>query len=147
MNTFYKMAVSFTTVVALSGCSAGPMGILPPLKNNPAEAATITLIRSDSIIGSTNNYRITLDGENIFSIRYGQYTNFKINDGNYSIGVTCFGGWTPTPKREYVDIVVKQQQDLYLLIAPNFSCAGINIIDEYTAKTLISNSDYVSMEQ
>ena len=140
-----NMIYTLLTILLLSSCS-GPMGALPPLAKN-SKFGTVVVVRSNSVVGSTNNFRLTLNKKNIFSIRAGEYTSFKTEPGELVLGVTCFGGWTPTPKREYTDITVENKQTNYVLISPNASCAGIEEINATQAKNLISKSSFVSMGQ
>ena len=143
-KSFFAFVLMLSILSA--GCASGPIGKLPTISNDKP-SVEVTVIRVSSIVGATNSYKITLNGNDIFGIRSGQYTKFKLNEGEYHIGVKCFGGWTPTWKEDSLKFNVTPNSNSYFLISPNLSCASIKAITETEAQEKIKESKYVSMEQ
>ena len=46
------------------------------------------------------------------------------------IGVKCYGGWTPAPKLDGLEVKLKENDELYFIISPNFTCADIKSISK-----------------
>ena len=142
-----KRIIIIVSLIALNmGCASGPIGHLPTIKA-PHAAGKVTVMRNRNIVGSANSYYITLDGQDIFKIRIGQYTDFKLNAGEYYIGLKCFGGWSPTWKNESLKLKVLPNSEYFFIVSPSGTCAEIEELDEKLAKSIIPNSKYVSMEQ
>ncbi|WP_321403852.1 hypothetical protein [Maridesulfovibrio sp.] len=138
------------SLVALLGClcvfsgcaSSGAIGTLPEIKNVNS-AGEVYVIRESSIVGAAISYVVTVDESDIFEIGSGQYTKFKLNQGRHTIGVKCFGSWTPTIKEESIQVAVKANGSSFLVIAPNARCAGIRQIDSSTGQAEVKSSKYV----
>jgi hypothetical protein len=133
-------------VIVFTGCASGPIDKLPIIADQKLSGEVIVL-RISNIIGATNSYIITLNGKDIFGIRSGQYTTFKLTEGEHYIGIKCFGGWSPTWKEDSVKFTVTRNSNSYFIVSPNLSCAIIKPIVETEAQKIIKNSKYVSMEQ
>ena len=134
------------TMLLSAGCASGPLAKLPTIATNKP-SGEVTVIRISSIVGVTNSYKITLNGNEVFGIRSGQYTKFKLNEGEHYIGVKCFGGWTPTWKEDSLKFNVTPNSNSYFLISPDLSCASIKATTEAEAQEKMKDSKYVSMEQ
>ncbi len=145
-NITRKLFVVLALAIVLTGCASGPIGKLPMIADQKL-AGEVMVIRISNIVGATNSYIITLNGKDIFGIRSGQYTNFKLNKGEHYIGIKCFGGWSPTWKDDSVKFTVTPNSNSYFVVSPNLSCASIKPILEAEAQKIIQNSEYVSMEQ
>lgn len=132
--------------VLIAGCASGLIGKLPTIADEK-RSGEVTVIRISSIVGVTNSYKITLNGTDIFGIRSGHYTKFKINEGEHYIGIKCFGGWSPTWKEDSLKFSVAPNSNAYFLVSPSLSCASIKPITEAEAREKIQNSKYISVEQ
>ena len=125
---------------------SGPIDNLPAIVDEK-RSGEVTVIRIHSALGLANYYIIDLNGTDIFVIRSGQHTKFKLNEGEYYIGVKCFGGWSPGWKEEFLDFSVTPNSSSFFKVAPNFSCAGIESITEEESLIKIENSKYVPMNK
>lgn len=133
----------FLCVLAITGCaSSGAIGTLPDIQD-VSSAGDVYVIRESSIVGAAISYAVTVDGSDIFEIGSGQYTKFKLNQGRHTVGVKCFGGWTPTTKEESIQVAVKANGSSFLVIAPNARCAGIRQVDSSTGQAEVKSSKYV----
>ena len=106
----------------------------------------VTVIRIHSALGLANYYIIDLNGTEIFVIRSGQHTKFKLNEGEHYIGVKCKGGgqgWI----EESLKFNVVPNSSSFFMVSPNLSCAGIESITEEEALIKIENSKYVPMNK
>lgn len=130
------------SVIAITGCASGPIGKLP-IVTDRSRAGEVTLIRTKNMIGITNSYVISLDNNDIFNIRSGQYTKFELSEGEHSIAVKCFGGWSPTWKENSLKFLMKPNNKTYFLISPNMDCAKIVLISENEAQGIIQESEYM----
>lgn len=129
----------------LFGC--GPIDNLPAIVDEK-RSGEVTLIRIHSALGITNYYIIDLNGIEVFVIRSGQHTKFKLNEGEHYIGVKCFGGWSPDWKYEFLNFSVTPNSSFFFKVSPNFSsCAAIESITEEEALIKIENSKYVPMNK
>ena len=146
-----KSLLVLVSAILIAGCASGPLTRLPTIEDEK-RSGEVTVIRISSFIGVAGSYIIILNGAEIFGIRSGQYTKFKLNEGEYEIGVKCsdlmgpicFGG----PRRlDSLKFSATSNSSSYFLVSPNFSCAGIKQITEAEALKRIQNSKYISMEQ
>ncbi len=130
----------------LPACAHGPIGTLPEV-SSPSTAAEVIIVRNKSMFGATNSFKITLDGQEILGIRTGEYTQFMVEPGTHSIGVKCFGGWTPTWKEDKKEFSFKAQTRYYFLVGPvdifEEACAGIEQVAEQEGKERLGGSTYV----
>ena len=134
------------SAIFIVGCASGTIGKLPKIMDEK-RSGEITVIRAKSIVGATNSYIVTLNGADVFAIRSGQYTKFKLSEGEHYIGIKCFGGWTPTWKEDSLKFTVTSKSNTYFLVSPNLSCASIVSIIEGEAHNRMQSSEYISMEQ
>ena len=125
---------------------SGPIDNLPAIEDEK-RSGEVTVIRIHHPFMFAMHYRISLNGTEIFVIRSGQHTKFKLNEGEHYIGVKCFGGWSPGWKHEFLDFSVTPNSSFFFKVAPNFSCAGIESITEEEALIKIENSKYVPMNK
>lgn len=145
-NIMRILFVALLLAIVITGCVSGPIGNLPTIAEEEG-AGEVTVIRISSIVGATNSFKITLNGKEIFGIRSGQYTTFKLNEGKHEIGIKCIGGWAPTWKEETVKLTVSRNSNSYFLVGPGRRCAYIRRITEEEGQERIQKSEYVSMEQ
>jgi hypothetical protein len=141
-----KTLLAALAVGILSGCaSSGRIGELPTIAAD-APSSQLVLIRVSSIIGATNSYYVALDGKDIFSIRSGEYTRFRIPAGEHFIAVKCFGGWSPAWKEISKGFVAVADQTSYFEISPNMTCAEIRQITTDAGKAEVKNITFVDPE-
>ena len=133
-------------VLLLVGCASGPIGRLPIIEDQN-QAADVFVIRDSSFAGSAVSLYIIIDGNDMFAIRIGQYTKFRLVSGEHYIGVKCFGGWSPTWKEDSRRFSVLPQQDAYFIVSPSMSCADIQPISPESGKEWIKKSTYVNMPE
>ena len=132
-------------VLALAGCgTSGLIGQLPNLDEN-ASTAKVVPIRISSLIGAPNTYVVVLDGKDLINIRSGEHAEFLVPTGKHTIGVKCFGGWSPTWKEDTVDFHAKTNEVLYFKISPNLKCAGIQPIESEESQKLLINSKEIEL--
>jgi outer membrane protein assembly factor BamE (lipoprotein component of BamABCDE complex) len=124
----------------------GPIDKLPAIVDEK-RFGEVTVIRIRHPFMFAMKYIISLNGTEIFVIRSGQHTKFKLNEGEHYIGVKCFGGWSPGWKHEFLDFSVTPNSSSFVKVAPNFPCAGIESITEEEALIKIENSKYVPMNK
>jgi len=142
-----RSIILITLISVITGCaSSGRIGALPRVADNES-SSQLVLIRVSSIVGCANSYYVALDGNDIFSIRSGEYTEFPIPIGEHFVSVKCFGGWTPTWKEEAKQFNALPNQTNYFEISPNLSCAEIVPIEPEKAKKEIKNSDFISPDK
>ena len=67
-----KGTLVWIVVTLIAGCASGPIGKLPAIADEK-QIGEITVIRVSSIVGATNSYIVTLNGNEIFGIRSGQW--------------------------------------------------------------------------
>lgn len=132
----------FFTSLFLAACAHGPIGTLPKV-TSAKKAAESIVIRNKNIVGATNSLIITLDGQEIFGIKIGEYTKFNLEPGKHSIGVKCFGGWTPTWKEDKKEILFNTESKYYFLISPDLWCAEIEQLTEQEGVKRVSESTYI----
>jgi Protein of unknown function (DUF2846) len=105
-----------------------------------AEPATIVVIRTSNIIGVANKYRVMLDGGQRGSLGSGRYLQFQVSAGEHGVGVSCFGGWTPTWKKDAVKFTAAAGQTYYFKIHPDLKCAAIETIDAEEGLRMLAKS-------
>lgn len=141
-----KKVVAGLIVLFLSGCaSSGRIGDLPTVIGR-APSSQLVLIRVSNFVGGANSYFVALDGKDVFSIRSGQYTTFRIPTGEHFVAVKCFGGWSPTWKEDSKRFVAMQDKTNYFVINPNLSCAEINSVPEEDGRKKMAEGAFVSPE-
>ena len=145
-NNRMKSLLVLVSAILIAGCASGPLTRLPTIEDEK-RSGEVTVIRTSNFIGVAVSYIITLNGAEIFGIRSGQYTKFKLNKGEYEIGVKCFGGSDATWKLDSIRFSVTSNSSSYFLVSPNLSCAAIKSITDAEALKRIQNSKYISMEQ
>jgi len=109
--------------------------------------AKLVVMRVSSIVGAAATLYVALDGKDIFAIRSGEHTEFKIGSGEHYIGVKCFGGWTPTMKEQSMLFTALAEKEYFFEISPNLSCAGIEPVAPDAAKKRIATSTFISPER
>ena len=146
IKNIMKSLLVLVSAILIAGCASGPLSRLPTIEDEK-RSGDVTVIRTRNIYAGAVSYIITLNGAEILGIRSGQYTNFKLNEGEYEIGVKCFGGSGTTWRLDSLRFNVTSMSTSYFLVGPNLSCASIEIITEAEALNRIQNSKYISMEQ
>lgn len=127
----------------LSGCaSSGRIGDLPAVATGSLPSQLV-LIRVRSIVGAANSYYVALDGNDVFSIRSGEYTQLPIPPGEHFVAVKCFGGWSPTWREDSKNFVAVPDQPNYFEISPNMTCAEIRQITSDAGKAAAAKSMFV----
>lgn len=136
-----------TLLSVITGCaSSGRIGAIPSVADKES-SSQLVLIRVGNIYASAVSYIIALDGNDVFSIRSGEYTEFPISTGEHSVSVKCFGGLTPTWKEDVKQFNALANQTNYFKISPNLRCAEIVPIDPTIAKKKMKSSDFVSPDK
>ena len=146
VNNIMKSLLVLVSAILIAGCASGPLTKLPTIEDE-TRCGDVTVIRASNIYAGAVSYIITLNAAEIFGIRSGQYTNFKLDEGEYEIGVKCFGGSGATWKLDSLRFSVTPNRSSYFLVSPNLSCANIEAITEAEALNRIQHSKYISMEQ
>ena len=145
-----KSLLVLVSAILIAGCASGPLTRLPTIEDEK-RSGEVAVIRISSFYGAAVSYIITLNGAEIFGIRSGQYTKFKLNEGEYEIGVKCYVMgpicWGGPRRLDSLKFSATSNSSSYFLVSPNFSCAGIKQITEAEALKRIQNSKYISMEQ
>ena len=133
-------------VLLVLGCASGPIGSLPAIEPGQ-KVGEVFVVRNKNIVGSANSYYVMLDGHDIFAIRIGQYTKFKLVSGEHHVGVMCFVGWTPTWNEHSLGFHLLPGGRAYFVISPNMSCADIKLIGKDEGERRINASKHVEMAQ
>lgn len=132
------------TILSMIGCaSSGRIGELPSVSSG-APSTKLVLIRASNLVGATNSYYVALDGQDVFTIRSGEYTEFPIPSGSHNITVKCFGGWSPTVKENSTPFTAAPSGAAYFRIAPDLTCAKIYEIDPSEAAEEKKGKDFIS---
>ncbi len=78
-------AASIILALLLAGCASGPMDTIPPqVSSEPA--ASVTVQRSESLIGAPASMLFRIDDRRVYALRFGQQFSFSIDPGEYSFG-------------------------------------------------------------
>ena len=139
-----RLYFALVFAVVTTGCAFGPIGKLPMIVDEKL-TGEVTVIRKSDFVGCAVNYIITLNGKEIFGIRSGQYTKFKLNEGEYHIGIKSVGNINK--KEDPCLFTVTPNSNTYFLARPTFDFAVIYPISEAAAQKRIQKSKYFSMEQ
>ena len=131
--------------VTLGGCAHGPLGTLPKVVI-PEDANQVFVIRGANLPAATNSYKLTVDGQAILAMFAGEYTRFLLQPGRHTLGVRCFGGWSPTWKEKKIDVLLAPRTNSYFLVTPN-NCAKIEPIADNDGLERIAKSEYVAIVQ
>jgi len=138
--------VGLVIFVLLSACAHGQLSTLPRVDD--AEAASeLVIIRSGSIFGAPNIYKIALDHQDIFAIRIREYIKFLVTPGEHSFSVKCFGGWSPQWKKDTFRLMCAPRQTYYFLVSPGKRCAKIEPITKEEGLAWVSKSEFVDVKQ
>lgn len=140
---FRSIAIIFILFIVTGCATSGRIGDLPTITENQP-SSSLVIIRVSSIVGGANSYYAALDGKDIFTLRSGEYTKFRIPSGEHYISVKCFGGWTPTWKKESTQFKAIPNQSNYFEISPSMSCAKIKPIEVSKAKEEMNSNDFIS---
>jgi len=142
-----KIFIVFTTFLLIFGCAShSKVGRLPELKD-PDKAGKIVIIRNKNFVGGGVQYFVNVDWVDILGLYAGEYTEFDLNPGKHFVGVKCYGGWSPGPKLDGVEVKIKENDKLYFVISPNFVCADIKKISNEEAAKRIQDSEFVPYER
>ncbi len=139
-----KKCVFVFFVLFLTGCSHGLIGILPEI-GNVDDTAEMIIIRNKNVMGAALSYKITLNMQDIVGIRVGEYCKFSVPAGQHTLGLKCFGGWSPTTKEMSIDVLCKPNTKYYFLLSPSSICAEIEPINEEEGLKRISKSEYLDI--
>jgi len=96
-----KIIITISMLFILAGCgtTSGRLGKLPVVTNT-AETGKVVVVRISSFVGAANGYKVALNGKDVFGIGSGEHTELFLPQGEHYISVKCFGGWTPTWKKD-----------------------------------------------
>ena len=120
--------ITLFLALSLVGCASGPTGRLPPVNINQP-AGEIFVIRDNSILAFANSFYIAVDGVDVFAIRKGQHTKFKLRAGKHFFGMKHLGGgyrWI----EDYKEINVLPGSETYIVVSPNMNSIAIQIVDK-----------------
>ncbi|WP_345817737.1 hypothetical protein AAGS40_30550 (plasmid) [Paraburkholderia sp. PREW-6R] len=139
-----RILIAALLCMGLFGCaSSGRLGALPAITGGQP-SSELVLVRPSNFIGAANSYYVALDGKDVFSIRSGDYTKFRVPSGEHTVMVKCFGGWTPTWKEDGKHFVAATDQASFFEISPSFTCAKITQINAGQASKLLAANRFVS---
>lgn len=139
--------ISLFLALLLVGCASGPTG-KPPVVNANEPFGEIFVIRENAFIGGGMSVYITVDGVDIFAIRVGQYTKFKLPVGQHSIGVKSMDNWGYTwDEQDYKEINVSAGLETYFVIDLGFTGSAIKKVDKKEGIEMMKENEYISMDQ
>jgi hypothetical protein len=141
-----RRLLAIVSALLIAGCAHGQLSSLPEIEN-PENAAEIFIVRNKNFIGSTNSYTVALDGKDIFAIRIGEYTKFKVTPDQHYLTLKCFGGWSPTWKKMTIIVPCQPHEKYYLILSPDSRCAEIEILLPDEGAEWIKKSKYLPLEQ
>jgi len=75
----------FFSAQLLTGCASGPIGVIPPTVSSEP-AASVTVERSQSLLGAPASMLFRIDDRRVYALRFGQQFSFSIDPGEYSFG-------------------------------------------------------------
>jgi len=140
-------------IFAVSGCSRLRDVKQPPLVIDTEPTATVIMMRKYHFYGSALRLWATVDDKDIAGMYTDQYTSFLLNQGVYSFGVRCNGGWTPGWKIDEISVTVQPDKNYYFLLGMDFkplfipfldSCAEIKEITEDESEKILENAMFLS---
>ena len=141
-----RYLITLTLAGLLSGCAAaGSINALPVISEG-TPSGTVTVVRPSAFVGGTNSYIVTVGNTEIFRINSGQHTRFTLPAGPQTIGVRCFGGWTPTWKESTTQITVTADSVHILEISPSGTCAEIVPRPSIQADELVTATEYMPLD-
>ena len=143
-----KILIIVSAFLVLSGCgtTSGRVGELPVVANK-ANASKVVTVRISSFVGAANGYTVALNGNDIYGIGSGEHTEFDVPEGEHYIAVKCFGGWTPTWKKDSLKFIAKTSETNYFLISPSMSCAEIKPSNKAEVKNHLTGSKFINLEK
>lgn len=141
-----KKLLALSLILALTGCgtTSGLVGEMPPVKDQ-ATASKVVPIRISSIVGVGNGYTVVFDGKDLLGIGSGEHAEFYATPGKHTIGVKCFGGWTPTWKEDALEFNATSKTTSYFEISPSGRCASIRQLEEPNAQELLKKSKEINL--
>lgn len=139
------MRLLFACALLVAYSSASAQTVDAPAAATETAGSKVVTIRTSSLVGVANKYKVAFDDREIYSLRSGQYAEFPVTEGEHRVAVKCFGGWSPTWKQQSLSFMVSPQQITYFKIHPNGTCAGIEIINAKEAEKLIRKSKKVEV--
>ena len=116
-----------------------------PEINTTQSNVSIVVYRDKAFAGSAAYNWVAIDGVDVVVLRTGDFTAFKITDGQHEIGVRCWGGWTKDWNYDSQEIDAVPGEEFHFLIKPTMKkCAEIEFLN--TQKAAVMNADGVFVD-
>jgi hypothetical protein len=117
-------------------------------------AGKIVVVRISSFLAVLQRFEVGLDGERLFSIGSGEYTEFPVPEGDHNIILQCsqygasgFFLWNEMVFEDALHFVVSPSQTVYFLVSPSWKCGKIELVNEAKAKKHIEESKLIKLEE
>ena len=139
-NKIYRnLLVNLIILFFVAGCLKGGITDKFPRENDGSGKARIIIIRTDeTIAGSAVGFHLTLDGQEIAVLGYGEHVVFFLVPGSYSLGEM---------KSITYSYEFKEGQTRYLVVKQNFMSPGnwyMSLLNKPEAEKILKRSKNIS---
>jgi len=102
----------------------------------------ITMLRNYNFVGGGVHFWPLVNGQEISGIYPKEHVAFKLNSGNYSLGVRCYDSVFPMQYTEEIEVSILGNESRFFLLSSKivFGCAEIEEIEEHEALDRLSDS-------
>lgn len=139
-----KTIVLLVAAMFLTGC-LGRHGLIksPPAVSSHGVAGEIFIVRNGNLFAGAQNYVVTFDSEEILGIGINEYTKFKVDQGDHSIGVSCVGGWAPGTHVNEKPATIEAGKAYYFMARAGGVCAVIEPLTEEVGRAWVAKSKFI----
>jgi hypothetical protein len=111
-----KFVILLFAAVLIISCAHGKTEHFPTVEN-PAESATVFVIRDNNFIGWGTSLKVALDDSIIARLRSGEYVSFYVTPGFHSLGVS----------KPIITVPFEKGQTYHFLIFADYTKFGFDI--------------------
>lgn len=150
MQKRHLLIIVLLLLLVLCGCGSvsGKHGELPPIDDREA-AGKVVVVRTRNPLAVLQVWQVDVDGEDLFGIASGEYTEFLIPEGYHYITLRCVQPaiLSETYYHDTVMFVVERSQTVYFVASPSLKCGKIRRKSEAEAKKHIEHSKFINLEE
>ena len=140
------VAMTLFAINLMIGCTAGPIKTNPlPYLGEPEKAAEVFVIREDTIYGGAFSSFIMVDDKEVFGIKYGEYTKFKLSSGKHTLGVKTYALFG-IPVIDTIEIDLAPKSKNHYFLSKSFQSATIKRLQPQEGEALISKTTYIPFD-
>ena len=142
--------ITLWLLLIICGCgwASGRKGDLPPINEGEA-AGKVVVVRTRNPLAVLQGWRVDIDGEELFGIGSGEYTDFLLPAGYHYITLRCLQPaiFSETLYHDSVMFVVEESQTVYFVASPSLKCGKIRRKSEAEANKHIEHSKFIDLEK